>query len=208
MHDLQFGQKEINYLSTRDPKLGEIIKQIGMLSRETYPDIFQSLVFSILGQQISTKQHIKVWEKFCLLVHEVTPENVIATAPEEIRAIGISGRKIKYIQEITDKIIHKEFFPDELWELPDAEIRDRLLALKGVGDWTVEMIMIFSLGRLDVISYKDFGIRRGMMLLYGYEELTPEQFAQHAATYSPYGTIASLYLWELAAKGDPTKLGM
>ncbi|NMB12462.1 MAG: DNA-3-methyladenine glycosylase 2 family protein [Firmicutes bacterium] len=89
---------------------------------------------------------------------------------------------------------------DTLHTLTDAEVVRSLTALRGVGVWTAEMILIFSLGRPDVVSHGDLGIRRGMVALYGLDEVTREQFAKYAERYSPYGTVASLYLWRLAGQ--------
>jgi 3-methyladenine DNA glycosylase/8-oxoguanine DNA glycosylase len=129
---------------------------------------------------------------------ELKAEKIYAMTAEEIQSCGMSMRKSGYIKGIADAAVNKTIDFDELKNKPNEEIINTLTKLNGVGVWTAEMLLIFSLMRLDVVSYGDLAIRRGMMSLYGHKELPKERFLRYAKRYSPYGSVASLYLWELS----------
>ena len=112
----------------------------------------------------------------------------------------MSLKKATYIKGIADSALTKEIDFEKLHLLSDDEVTQKLTQLKGVGEWTCEMILIHSLQRSDVLSYKDLAIRRGIMKLYDLEELSKEKFETYRKNYSPYNTVASLYLWELSKK--------
>ena len=118
----------------------------------------------------------------------------------EIQQCGLSMRKARYIHGASRAVAMQELMLEEFPSLPDAEIISRLSALDGIGVWTAEMLLIFSLQRPDVVSWGDLAIRRGMMALYGLSSLTRTQFDNYRQRYSPYGSVASLYLWVLAAR--------
>lgn len=201
MHIFEYGQKEIDYLKKKDKKLGAAIEQLGRIEREITPDPFTALVSSIVGQQISSKAADTVWNRLMELLGEITPEVIAASDIAKIQACGMSLRKAEYIKGIADAAINGVVDFSTLHTLSDEEIIDRLSALHGVGVWTAEMLLIFSLQRPNVLSYKDLAIRRGMMKLYGHRELTKEMFERYRKRYSPYGSVASLYLWALSVEG-------
>ena len=196
----QYGQKETDYLKKKDKKLGEVIDRIGMIQREVRPDPFEALISSIVGQQISNKAAKTVWERFCSLIGPVNPVNIVKTDIQLIQNCGMSLRKATYIKEIGEaaRTGHVDF--SILENLTDQQIMENLVRLKGVGTWTVEMLLIFSLCRPDVLSYKDLAICRGMMRLYGHKQLTKAQFEKYRRRYSPYGSVASLYLWAISGE--------
>lgn len=195
---LEYGAKELSYLTKKDEKLGRLIEKTGHLKREVSKDLFDSLVGYIATQQISNKAavtvRIRITEKF----GRVTAKKLAAVSDEEIKSVGISMRKALYISGLSDAVISGELDIEGLAGLPDETVTSRLTTLKGIGDWTAEMFLIFSLGRMDVVSYKDFAIRKGMMSLYGLKTLEKEIFDKYRKRYSPYGTVASLYLWHLS----------
>lgn len=198
MHIFKYGQKEIEYLKEKDKKLGAAIERIGMIERKVIPDPFTALVSSIVGQQISSKAADTVWERLTELLGSITPESMDKAALSEIQNCGMSMRKACYIKGIAEAAISGQVDFHNLHTLSDDAIKDKLTALHGVGVWTAEMLLIFSLQRPDVVSYRDLAIRRGMMNLYGLKELTKEKFERYRKRYSPYGSVASLYLWELS----------
>ncbi|UMZ74066.1 DNA-3-methyladenine glycosylase family protein [Natranaerofaba carboxydovora] len=193
----EYGQKEIDYLKKNDKILGEAIDKMGIIEREVVPDPFKALIISIVGQQISNKAAATVRNRLYQLLGTITPENIMSTEIETIQSCGMSKRKATYIKGIAKAAIEGEVDFDNLNKLADQEIIKELSSLYGVGVWTAEMILIFSLERPDVVSYRDLGIRKGMMKLYGLKEVSKEQFKEIRARYSPYGTVASLYLWEM-----------
>jgi DNA-3-methyladenine glycosylase II len=198
MELFKYGQIEIEHLKRRDKKLGAAIDRIGAIEREVTPDLFTALVKSVVAQQISTKAANTVWGRLCDQLTDITPDNIAAVGVYEIQKCGLSMRKAGYIKGLGDAAICGKLDLLKLRELPDVEIIKKLLSLRGLGVWTAEMILIFSLYRPDVVSWGDLAIRRGMMNLYGLENLTKEQFDLYRKRYSPYGSVASLYLWALS----------
>ncbi|WP_315065750.1 DNA-3-methyladenine glycosylase [uncultured Clostridium sp.] len=198
MEFFEYGQKEIEYLKSKDKKLGAAIDKIGMIKREINPEPFTALVSSIVSQQISKKAAETVWNRLCSLLGNITPESIAQMTLSEIQGCGMTVRKAEYIKGIANAAIIGEINFSTLHTLTDEEIIKKFSALNGVGIWTAEMLLIFSLCRPDVVSYGDLAIRRGMMRLYGLIDLPMEKFNKYRKRYSPYGSVASLYLWELS----------
>lgn len=198
MRYFEYGEKEINYLKSKDKSLGQAIDRIGFVKRKVIPDLFAGLVYNIVGQQISMKAADTIWNRIEKRFGAVTPEIIRTVAVEELQSTGVSMRKAEYIKKIADAILDGSFSIEELWHLEDEEVRKRLTSLPGVGVWTAEMLMIFSMERKNILSWNDLGIRRGIMLLYNHTKLDKELFETYRLRYSPYGTIASFYLWEIS----------
>jgi len=194
----EYDQSSIDYLQEKDKKLGAAIERIGRVERQVIPDLFTALVHSIVGQQISKQAAATVWNRVQEYFGEITPARVTVASSEEIQQLGMSLRKATYIKGVAEAALEGSLDLDRLNSLPDGEIIKRLSSLHGVGVWTAEMMLIFSMQRPDVVSWGDHAIRKGMMNLYGLTELTRGQFDKHRKRYSPYGTVASLYLWEIA----------
>ena len=195
-----YGKAETDYLAARDPVLGAAIDRIGHIDREVFPDLFEALINSIAGQQISGKALQTVWKRLCDAVGAVTPENLLAAGEERLRACGFSGRKANYMLSAARAVEDGTLDIHSLVEKPDEEVIHALTALPGVGRWTAEMLLTFSLQRPDVFAYDDFGIRKGMCRLYGLDILSKAQFAEYRARYAPHATVAALYLWHIAAE--------
>lgn len=196
----RYGKAETEYLISRDSVLGKAIRRIGHIERAVIPELFAALINSIAGQQISGKALATVWARLCERLREITPETVLAAGEEGLRACGLSGRKAGYMLAAAHAVQDGTLPIHSLVDKSDEEIIKILTALPGVGRWTAEMLLIFSLERPDVLAFDDFGIRKGLCRLYGLEELTRAQFEQYRARYSPYATVAGLYLWEIAAE--------
>lgn len=193
-----YGKKEIEYLKEKDQVLGAAIDKIGMIQRKVILDPFEAIITSVVGQQISNKAADTVKNRLSNLLGEITAENIDKASIEEIQACGMSNRKVTYIKGIAEAALNKSIDFNNLHKLSDEEIIKKLTSLYGVGVWTAEMLLIFSLGRMDVLSFKDLAIIRGMMRLYDLDKLTKEEFEKYRKIYSPYGSVASLYLWELS----------
>lgn len=200
MQIYEYGQKEIEYLKKKDKKLGEAIESIGMVERKVGADTFAALISSIIGQQISTKAASTIRDRLNILLGDITPETIGQIGIEEIQGCGMTMRKAGYIKGIADAALNGKVNFDTLNTLSDEEIIKQLSALDGVGVWTVEMLLIHSLCRPDILSYGDLAIRRGIMNLYGLKELPKKKFEVYRKRYSPYGTVASIYLWALSAQ--------
>jgi len=193
----EYGEVELAHLRKNDKKLGAAIDRIGMIKRRVNPDLFSALVESVIGQQISNKAAATVRDR--LDVRCGMDANRLHSLPlDEIQACGMSMKKATYIKNIADAAVNKGIDFYELPKKSDREIITALTNIKGIGVWTAEMLLIFSLMRPNMVSYGDLAIRRGMMQLYGIKELSKEQFTRYAKHYSPYGSVASLYLWEMS----------
>lgn len=206
MHIFHYGQREIDHLTRRDRKLGRAIGHIGIIERPVMPDLFKALVHSVVAQQISRAAADTVWGRLCGMLADVTPRNVAGCDVSDIQKCGLSMRKATYIKGIGEAAFRGDLDLLEFREMPDEGIIKKLSSLPGIGVWTAEMLLIFSLCRPDVVSWGDLAIRRGMMNLYGLKELSKNQFDRFRKRYSPYGSVASLYLWALSAKRPPLTL--
>jgi len=193
-----YGKAETDYLKRRDRRLGKAIDDIGMIERPVTPDLFAALVKSIVSQQISRKAAAAIWGRFCGGHWEMTPQSIADMDIPAMQQCGLSLRKAEYIKGIATAVASGAIDLCELNQIPDDEVIKRLSSLNGIGVWTAEMLMIFSLCRPDVVSWGDLAIRRGMMNLYGLTELSKDQFERYRKRYSPYGSVASLYLWALS----------
>jgi len=200
MQYYKYGIKETEYLKKKDKKLGEAIERIGLIDREITPDLFPAIIDSIISQQISSKAAETVLKRLIDLIGELTPVNIVNIDIVKIQQCGMTLRKAGYIKNIAQKVLAGELDLEELTKLSDEDITNKLVALDGIGIWTAEMLLIFALCRPDVISYGDLAIRRGIMNLYGLKELSKDKFNRYKKRYSPYGTVASLYLWKLSTE--------
>ncbi len=199
MKIFEIREEELAYLKKKDKKLGKAIEEIGKIERELKPDIFFGLISSVVSQQISGKVATILFGRLETLAKKITPLNLVKLSIEEIRACGISYKKAEYIKNITDAFVSKKILPKKLEEMENEEIIKTLIELDGVGRWTAEMMLIFSLQRKNVLSFNDFGIRKGLCKLYNLETISKEEFEKYRKKFSPYGSIASFYLWEIAS---------
>lgn len=194
----QYGEEEIEYLKSRDKRLAEVIDRVGMVKRRVIPDLYTALVHSIVGQQISSKAHETIWLRMLKTLGGITPEKIAGLSLEELQRFGMSFRKAGYIKSATDKIVGGEFILEPLFSMTDDEVCKRLTSLDGVGTWTAEMLMLFSMQRPDILSFNDLAIIRGMKMVYHHRKITREMFERHRRRLSPYCSVASLYYWEVA----------
>ncbi len=194
----QYGNTEIEYLKKRDAKLGEAIDRIGMIQRPVIPDLFCAVVYNIIGQQISTAALNTIWARLEGMLHDVNADTILSMTEEELQSVGMTYRKAGYILNFAGKIRSGEYCPEDLYGMSDEEAIESLCSLKGIGRWTAEMILIFSMQRPDVVSFGDLAILRGMRMLYHHREIDRKRFERYKKRYSPYGTVASLYLWAIA----------
>ena len=193
-----YGEKEIDYLKKVDPKLESIINEIGPIRRPVISDMFTALANSIVGQQISTKAMETVWKRFENRFPQITPDSLNDASLGEIQKCGMSMRKATYIKEAAAKIVSGELDIDKLHTLSEEEVIEKLTALHGIGIWTAEMIMIFCMQRPNIMSYGDLAILRGLRMLYRHRKIDKKLFQKYKRRYSPYASVASLYIWAIA----------
>ena len=199
----KYGEKEISYLKAKDKKLAEVIDKIGLIRREVEPDLFYAVVHSIAGQQISNKALETVWKRLQNTCGQITPEAIVKADIQALRSCGLSARKVEYIKDFAAQIISGALDLEALQKLPDKEVIEVLSGIKGIGVWTAEMILLFCLQRQDVLSYGDLGIQRGLRMVYHHRKITKVLFEKYRTRYSPYGSVASFYLWAVAGGAIP-----
>ena len=200
-----YGAREVDYLKARDRVLGEVIDQVGHVEREVDPDLFSAVVHHIVGQQISTKAQATIWARMRERLGEVNARTVAAAGTAALQSVGISLRKAEYIQDFAGKVNSGAFDLQRVAALPDSEAIEALVALKGVGVWTAEMILLFCLQRPDIFSFDDLAIHRGLRMVYRHRKIDRKLFEKYRRRFSPYGSVASLYLWAVAGGAIPGK---
>ena len=193
-----YGKEELDYLRLRDPKLGELFDEFGIVRREEMKNPFEALICSIVGQQISAKAQESAIKKIKALIGRISPANIISCEFTELRACGLSERKALAIVDAAKLFANLKLSKKRLLEMQAPQIEKILTSIKGVGPWTAEMLMIFALDKPDILSYADFGIRKALSLLHDIEKLDKKTFEKFRLLYSPYGSVASVYLWEFA----------
>jgi 3-methyladenine DNA glycosylase/8-oxoguanine DNA glycosylase len=193
--------KAAEHLKSVDPVLGRLMEKIGPVSvKARRVPVFQSLVQAIIYQQLHSKAADTILSRFEALFgdgHSPSPEQVLAIDLERLRSAGLSKPKAHYVHGVAEKAAFG-LLPTlkECDKLGDAEIVQHLTEMKGVGRWTVEMFLIFNLGRLDVLPVHDLGVRRGFQIAYGKRKLPePEQLERFGEKWRPYRTVAARYLW-------------
>ena len=199
----EYGETELAYLRSRDARLAEAMDAIGHVEREVDPDLFSSVMHHIIGQQISTKAQATIWQRMRDGLGAVRAETVLAAGVPALQAFGMTFRKADYLLDFAERVESGAFDLDAVAAMSDEDAIAALSQLKGIGRWTAEMILLFCLQRPDVLAYDDLAIQRGMRMLYHHRKITPQLFAKYRRRYSPYGSVASLYLWAIAGGAIP-----
>lgn len=193
---------EVQRLIVCDPRIKTLIDVLGDYDLKLNTNLYSSIVRIIIGQQLSSKVAGTIWNRLVELCGEVTPRKITDIDTDELRKIGISKSKVKYIQELATRIVNKDINLEELVNKSNEEVINELIKVKGIGLWTAQMFLIFSLGRKDVFSNVDVGLKRGIKWLYNLEDLpNNEQLEDISEKWRPYRTIACLYLWKLVDSG-------
>lgn len=187
-------------LSKRDLVLAPIIKQAGLADIEPHSDYYGTLVNSIIGQQLSVKAAATIKHRFQYLFGSKLPEPelILQKTVDELRTAGLSGAKANYVRDLAKHVVDGKIDFTKLNMLSNVEIVGELTAVKGIGEWTAHMFLIFCMGRLDVLPTGDLGIRNGVQKLYQLENLpSPQKVSQIAAdnNWHPYESVASWYIW-------------
>lgn len=179
-----------------DKYIGPLIKKYGdcdlKIRREK--DYFEHLCVSILNQQLSGKVANVIYERFKKCVGEIKPENVIKTNEQSMRDCGMSWAKVASIKDLAKKTKSGELQTKKLPHLSDDEVRKELVAVKGIGNWTAEMFLMFTLNRPDIFPSDDLGIKNGMKKITK-KEMTKIQMEKFSERWKPFRTFASWYIW-------------
>ena len=198
-------------LAASDPTMAALIERVGKIdvatrqkrrSEERPPDAYGALLRAIVGQQLSTKAARTIYLRVIDLCGGSTPppEQLLEAREEDLRAAGLSGRKTEYIRDLASHVLSGELELDRLEELGDEEVIAEIVAVRGLGQWTAEMFLLFHLERPDVLSGGDLGIRKAIQIEYELEEMpTPIRVLEIGEPWRPHRSLASLYLWESLA---------
>jgi DNA-3-methyladenine glycosylase II len=198
-----YGNVEVMYLKERDRRMGDIIDRIGHIEREVDDTLFSSVVHHIVGQQISTRAQATVWGRMKDSLFCVTPLSVAECDRNRLQSFGLTWRKADYILDFSRKVLSGEFSTEEVAKMTDEEAVSALTSLKGIGVWTAEMILLFGLRRPDIFSCDDLAIQRGLRMVYHHRSIDRELFERYRRRFSPYSSVASLYLWSVAGGAVP-----
>ncbi len=186
-----------------DPLLYRAAQEWKIADIKVSKDLFRDIVWTIIGQQLSGRAADTIFARFkkSFPRGKITSKRLLALQEEEMRACGLSGAKACAIRAFAKAVECNELDLSGLAALDDAEVLATLTRIKGIGPWTAEMILMFSLGRLDIFSKGDLGLRKGMVRLYRLKTFPNEKkFLKIAAAWSPYRTYAARILWKLADK--------
>ena len=185
-------------LGNRDPLMQKLINIIGDLEVETRPDFFESLIRSIIGQQISVQAANSIYLRLLQLTDDQLKVDKLAEMnPEKLRSTGLSKPKIKYIQDLTQKVYNGDLDLKGLTRLDNETAVEELTKVKGIGKWTAEVFLIFSLERMNVLAIDDIGLQRGAKWLYQvHQSKRRDILIKKEPIWHPHLTLASFYLWE------------
>jgi DNA-3-methyladenine glycosylase II len=203
-HPLTTKPAGLATLKKADPVMARLIKEYGapdgvLARRGRRPgDAYGALLRSIVGQQLSTKAARTIYERLTALFGDraPTPRELLDVDPERLREAGLSRAKVAYLRDLAEHVEDGELDLEHLAELESEEVAEQLIAIKGLGQWTVDMFLIFHLGRPDILPVGDLGIRRAVQIAYDLEELPkPAELERIAEPWRPWRSLACLYLW-------------
>jgi DNA-3-methyladenine glycosylase II len=177
-----------------DERLAELVAEHGELAVEPAEDEFERFVVSIVNQQLSTQSAAAIRERL-FDRFEVTPAAMLAADEDALRDVGLSSQKVSYVRNVAEAFETDDLTRDGMAHLSDADVVARLTEIRGVGDWTGKMYLIFVLGREDVFPVEDLGIRKAMVELYGMDADDRSAMVERAEAWRPYRSLASRYLW-------------
>jgi len=191
----------VAHLCDRDPKLAKLIRRVGpfRMQLQRTPSVFGALAEAIVFQQLNGKAAATIFARLCALfphAEGLTPERLLRLSDEKLRSAGLSGSKLLSLRDLAQKTRAGEVPAlADVQRMPDQEIIERLSSVRGIGQWTAEMLLMFRLGRPDVLPVDDFGIRKGFGIAFGQSEPTKKDVEKRGERWRPYRTVASWYLW-------------
>lgn len=196
----QLRQAE-KHLAKGDKKLAPLIKSSGPCRIKPHTDYYAELVGSIVGQQLSTTAAATIWNRLLRLFggKMPTPQQLIKIDDERLRDSGLSWAKVRYVKDLTQRVIDRRLDLEHIATMPNEQIIEQLTAVKGIGEWSAHMFMMFGLGRLDILPVGDLGIRKAMLTLYDLDEMPDPATCITIATdnhWHPYESVACWYLWQ------------
>jgi DNA-3-methyladenine glycosylase II len=192
----EYWEEARKYLTRRDRVMKRLIPQFGTACLQSRGDAFTTLARSIVGQQISVKAAQSVWERFAALPKRMTPANVLKLKVDDMRAAGLSARKIEYLVDLALHFDSGAIHTDAWREMDDEEIIAELVGIRGIGRWTAEMFLIFHLMRPNVLPLDDVGLITGISKNYfSGDPVSRSDAREVAAAWNPYCSVATWYIW-------------
>lgn len=192
--------RAIKHLDRYDKTLSTIIKNNGIINLTRHRKYFNLLLGAIIGQQLSMLAAASIQKRFMdFFKNNPQPELILSADDSALRALGLSNAKVRYVKDLSQKILSGEVKLKGLSKKSDEEIVAELTKVKGIGEWTAHMFLIFTLGRLNVLPVGDLGIRKSVMVNYRLKKLPDEKKIRTIAkknNWHPYASVASLYLWK------------
>ncbi|TVR53995.1 MAG: DNA-3-methyladenine glycosylase 2 family protein [Spirochaetaceae bacterium] len=183
-------------LTDRDPTIGHLIETHRSDVLRGSGDAFQTLLNAIVGQQISVAAAAGIWQRLRTAFPRLTPASIVAADAAQLRSIGLSYRKVEYVHGVARAFIDGAVDAAAWASMDDDSVRDELIALRGIGPWTAEMVLIFHLQRPDVLPLGDIGLVNAAARLYGWTDGSPkERLLRHAERWRPWRTVATWYIW-------------
>jgi DNA-3-methyladenine glycosylase II len=198
-----FKKRTLDKFAKQVPELEGALRKVKMKLEPTLQPPFEMLVRSIVFQQLATKAARTIYERFLGLVGKLTPSRVLTKSQEELRSVGLSRQKASYIHNVAEAFSRGGFLwkyrkIESLSDPSSKEIADLFVQIKGVGEWTAQMYLIFSLGRLDVMSSGDLGVRKGIMKLYDLEKIpTQKEVEKLAESWYSLETVGTFLAWRV-----------
>jgi DNA-3-methyladenine glycosylase II len=191
-------QKAITHLRKADPVIAALIDRIGPCRMEYGPPEFHSLAESIIYQQLNGRAAARIFERLAALAGQpLTPAGILKLREDEMRSAGLSKQKASYLRDMAERTLNGQLVFGKLGQLSDEEVIDHLTQVKGVGVWTAQMFLMFTLRRPNVLPTGDFGVRAAIRKHYRKRQLpTPRQMQKIAKSWEPYRTTACWYLWK------------
>lgn len=201
--NFEYGEQELDYLRRKDKRLCEVIDRIGHIDRAVDTDLFSSVVHHIIGQQISTRAQATIWQRIQDTLGAVNAETILSADVPKLQSLGMTFRKAEYITDFAAKVHSGAFDLEGIWQRSDEEAIRELSTLKGIGVWTAEMILLFCMQRPNIFSYDDLAIQRGLRMVYHHRTIDRKRFEVYRRRFSPYCSVASLYLWAVSGGAIP-----
>jgi DNA-3-methyladenine glycosylase II len=192
----EYWGEACKHLMKKDRVMKRLIPQFGEASLQSRGDAFVTLARSIMGQQVSVKAAQTVWDRFALLPRKITPANVLKLKVDDMRAAGLSARKVEYIVDLALHFDNGALHVKKWSEMTDDAIIDELVAIRGIGRWTAEMFLMFHLMRPNVLPLDDVGLINGISRNYfSGEAVSRSEAREVAAAWAPYCSVATWYIW-------------
>ena len=199
----EYGETELAYLRQKDKRLCQVINCIGPIRRAVDTDLFSAVVHHIIGQQISTKAQATIWQRMQDALGDVNAETILSAGVPRLQSLGMTFRKAEYITDFAEKIHTGAFDLEAVKHMNDEDAIRALSSLKGIGVWTAEMILLFCMQRPNIFSYDDLAIQRGLRMVYHHRSIDRKLFEKYRRRFTPFCSVASLYLWAVSGGAIP-----